>query len=94
MEDTELTRWLPEEDERNMAIVREGQVVFGSRERGIAPFFQAARTKGNSLHNAGRDDRIMCLAAGLCPFQMLAGGCRKPSELLAALQSLFGEGDH
>jgi Domain of unknown function (DUF1893) len=29
----------------------------------------------------------------LCPFEKLAGSCRKPSQLLAALQSLFAEGD-
>jgi hypothetical protein len=29
----------------------------------------------------------------LCPFEKLAGSCRKPSQLLAALQALFGEGD-
>jgi hypothetical protein len=29
----------------------------------------------------------------LCPFEKLAGSCQKPSQLLAALQSLFAEGD-
>jgi hypothetical protein len=29
----------------------------------------------------------------LCPFEKLAGSCRKPSQLLAALQSLFAEGE-
>jgi hypothetical protein len=29
----------------------------------------------------------------LCPFEKLAGNCQRPSQLLAALQSLFAEGD-
>jgi len=30
---------------------------------------------------------------GLCPFEKLAESCQKPSQLLAALQSLFSKGD-
>jgi hypothetical protein len=29
----------------------------------------------------------------LCPFEKMAASCQKPSELLAALQSLFAEGE-
>jgi len=29
----------------------------------------------------------------LCPFEKMAAGCQKPSELFAALQSLFAEGE-
>jgi hypothetical protein len=29
----------------------------------------------------------------LCPFEKLAGSCQRPSQLFAALQSLFAEGD-
>jgi len=29
----------------------------------------------------------------LCPFDKLAGSCQRPSQLFAALQSLFAEGD-
>jgi hypothetical protein len=29
----------------------------------------------------------------LCPFEKLAGSCQGPSQLLAALQSLFAKGD-
>jgi len=29
----------------------------------------------------------------LCPFEKLAGSCEKPSQLMAALQSLFAKGD-
>jgi len=93
MEDIELTRSLLEEDEWNTVIVREGQVGFGFRERGIVPFLRAVQRKGNSLHNAAADDRIMWLAAGLWPLEKRAESYREPSQLLTALQSLFAEGE-
>jgi hypothetical protein len=93
MEDTELTCSLLEEDERNMAIVKKGQVVFGSRKRGIGPFFRAVQRKGNNLHNAAADNRIMWLAARLWPFEEPAESCQEPSQLLTALESLFAEGE-
>ena len=138
MEDIDLARSLLEEDKWNLIIVKKGQVLWSSRERGIAPFFQAVQSIGRSLHNAAVADRIvgsavamLCLHArvryvyagilsqgaldilkkkgvavsskttvahisnydgtDLCPFEKLAEGCQKPSQLLAALQSLFGE---
>jgi len=140
MEDIELARSLLEEEKWNLAIVKGGQVLFSSRERGIAPFFQAVQSMGKSLHNAAVADSIvgsavamLCLYAritsvyggiasqgaldmlrgkrvavssknivpyisnydgtDLCPFEKLARGCQRPSQLLAALQSLFAEGD-
>ena len=115
-------------------------IFFSSRERGVAPFFQAVQSMGTSLHNATMADRIvgsavamLCLQAqitsvyggiasqgaldmlrgqgvtinskstvpyisnydgtDLCPFEKLAGSCQGPSQLFAALQSLFAEGD-
>jgi phosphatidylglycerophosphatase A len=140
MEDIDLARSLLEEEKWNLVIVKRGQVLFSSKERGVAPFFQAVQSIGKSLHNAAVADRIvgsavamLCLHAriasvyagiasqraldmlkkkkvavssknivpyisnydgtDLCPFEKLAGSCRKPSQLLAALQALFGEGD-
>ena len=140
MEDIDLARSLLEEEKWNLVVVKGGQVLFSSRERGVAPFFQAVQSKGASLHNAALADRIvglavamLCLHAGitsvyanmaskgaldmlegqgvtissnntvpfisnydgtdLCPFEKLAGGCQGPSQLLAALQSLFAKGD-
>jgi hypothetical protein len=140
MEDIDLARSLLEEDKWNLVIVKNGRVLFSSRERGIAPFFQAVQSIGRGLHNAAVADRIvglavamLCLHArvrsvyagivsqgafdmlkkkgvavnskttvphisnydgtGLCPFEKLAESCRKPSQLLVALQSLFGKGD-
>ncbi|MGA2670155.1 MAG: DUF1893 domain-containing protein [Dehalococcoidia bacterium] len=140
MEDIDLARSLLKEEQWNLVIVKKGQVLFSSRERGVAPFFQAIQSMGKSLHNAAVADRIVGLAVAmlclyariasvyagiasqgaldmlkekrvtvnsqsvvpyisnydgtdLCPFEKLAGSCQKPSQLLAALQSLFAEGE-
>jgi len=140
MEDIELARSLLEEEKWNLVIVKGGQVLFTSRERGIAPFFQAVQSMGKNLHNAAVADRIVGLAVAmlclhariasvyagiasqgaldmlkkkgvavssqnivphisnydgtdLCPFEKLAGSCQRPSQLFAALQSLFAKGD-
>ncbi|MFO7773204.1 MAG: DUF1893 domain-containing protein [Dehalococcoidia bacterium] len=139
MEDIELARALLDEEKLNLVIVKGRQVLFTSKERGVAPFFQAIQTMGNSLHNAVVADRIvgsavamLCLHAritsvyagiasqgaldilkgqgvtvssknvvpyisnydgtDLCPFEKLARSCPTPSELFAALQSLFADG--
>lgn len=140
MEDIELARSLLEEEKWNLVVVKGGQVLFSSRERGVAPFFRAVKSMGASLHNAALADRIvgsavamLCLQAritsvyagiasqgaldmlkgqgvtisskstvpyisnydgtDLCPFEKLARSCQGPSQLFAALQSLFAEGD-
>jgi len=140
MEDIDLARSLLEEDKWNLVIVKGGRVLLSSRERGIAPLFQAVQSVGKGLYNAAVADRIVGLAVAmlclharvrsvhagiasqgafdtlkkkglavssgtmvphisnydgtdLCPFEKLAASCRKPSQLLAALQSLLAEGD-
>ena len=140
MEDIELARSLLEEEKWNLVIVKEGRVLFNSGEWGVATFFQAVQSMGESLHNAVMVDRIvgsavamLCLHArissvyagiasqgaldmlkghgvtvnsknavpyisnydgtDLRPFEKLAGSCQRPSQLFAALQSLFAEGD-
>jgi hypothetical protein len=140
MEDIDLARSLLEEEQWNLVIVKGGEVLFTSKERGVAPLFRAIQTKKKSLHNAAVADRIvgsavamLCLhvrtgsvyaeiasqgaldllarsgvtvsskttvphisnydGTDLCPFEKLARGCQKPSELFAALQSLFAEGE-
>jgi phosphatidylglycerophosphatase A len=140
MEDIDLARSLLEEEKWNLVIVKGGQVLFSSRERGVAPFFQAVQSIGKSLHNAVIADRIVGLAVAmlclhariasvyadiasqgaldmlkkkgvavssknivpyisnydgtdLCPFEKMARSCQRPSQLFAALQSLFAEGD-
>lgn len=140
MEDIELARSLLEEERWNLVIVKRGQVLFSSEERGVAPLFQAVQSMGKSLHNAALADRIVGLAVAmlclqaritsvyagiasqgaldmlngqgvtitnkstvpyisnydgtdLCPFEKMAESCQGPSQLFAALQSLFAEGD-
>jgi hypothetical protein len=140
MADIDLARSLLEEEKWNLVVVKEGQVLFSSRERGVTPFFQAVQSMGSSLHNAALADRIvgsavamLCLHAritsiyagilsqgaldmlegqgviisskstvpyisnydgtDLCPFEKLAKNCQGPSQLFAALQTLFAEGD-
>lgn len=65
MEDIDLARSLLEEDKWNLVIVKKGQVLFISRERGIAPFFQAVQGIGKGLHNAAVADRIVGLAVAM-----------------------------
>jgi len=140
MEDIELARSLLEEKKLNLVIVKERQVLFSSKESGVAPFFRAVQNMENNLHNAAVADRIVGLAVAmlclharitsvyagiasqgaldmlkrqgvtvsnknavpyisnydgtdLCPFEKLAKSCQGPSQLFAALQSLFAEGD-
>jgi phosphatidylglycerophosphatase A len=140
MEDIELARSLLEEDKLNLVIVKGGQVIFRSQERGVAPFFQAVQNMVSTLHNAAVADRIVGLAVAmlclyarigsvyggiassgaldilkeqgvaviskkvvphifnydgtdLCPFEKLARDTDEPSQLFAALQSLFAKGE-
>jgi Domain of unknown function (DUF1893) len=73
MEDIDLARSLLEEEKWNLVIVKAGQVLFSSRERGVAPFFQAVQSRGKSLHNAAVADRIVGLAvAMLCLYARIA----------------------
>jgi len=65
MEDIELAHSLLEEEKWNLVIVKGGQILFSSRERGIAPFFQAVQSMGESLHNAAMADRIMGSAVAM-----------------------------
>jgi hypothetical protein len=65
MEDIELARSLLEEEKWNLVVVKGGQVLFNSREHGIAPFFQAVQSMGKSLHNAAMADRILGLAVAM-----------------------------
>ena len=73
MEDIDLARSLLEEEKWNLVIVKRGQILFSSRERGVAPFFQAVQSMKKSLHNAAIADRIVGLAvAMLCLYARVA----------------------
>jgi hypothetical protein len=65
MEDIELARSLLEEEKWNLVVVKDGQVLFSSRERGVAPFFQAVQSMEQSLHNAAVADRILGSAVAM-----------------------------
>jgi len=92
MEDIELARSLLEEEKSNLVIVKGGQVLFSSRDRGIAPFFQAVQSMDESLHNAAVADQIVGLAvAMLC----LHAGINSVYAVIAstgALDMLKGQG--
>jgi hypothetical protein len=65
MEDIDLARSLLEEDRWNLVIVKKGRVLFGSRERGITPFFEAVKSIGKGLHNAAVADRVVGSAVAM-----------------------------
>jgi hypothetical protein len=64
-EDIDLARSLLRKGRWNLIIVKKGQVLFRSRERGISPLFHAVESIGKSLHNAAMADRIVGLAAAM-----------------------------
>ncbi len=67
MEDIELARSLLQQDNCNLVIVKNGQILFSSGERGIKPFYQAVQSLGDRLHHASLADRIVGSAiAMLC----------------------------
>ena len=71
--DIELARSLFDEEQWNLVIVKAGQVLFSSRERGVAPFFQVIQSTGKSLHNAAVADRIVGSAvAMLCIYARIS----------------------
>jgi hypothetical protein len=65
MEDIELARSLLEGEQWNLVMVKGGQVLFSSRERGVAPFFHAVQSMGASLHSAAIADRIVGSAVAM-----------------------------
>ena len=65
MEDIELASSLLEEEKLNLVIVKEGQVLFKSKEGGLRPVFFAVRNATYTLHNASAADRIVGLAAAM-----------------------------
>lgn len=65
MEDIELARSLLEKERWNLVIVKKGRVLLSSKERGVAPLFQAIQTIGKSLHNAAMADRIVGSAVAM-----------------------------
>jgi hypothetical protein len=67
MEDVELARLVLEEEGVSLAIVKEGQLLLSSRERGVRPLYHAVLSLRDSLHNASLADCVVGLpVAMLC----------------------------
>jgi hypothetical protein len=64
-EDIELARSLLENERWNLVIVKAGRVLLSSKERGVAPLFQAIQNIGKDLHNAAMADRIVGSAVAM-----------------------------
>jgi hypothetical protein len=92
MEDIDLARSLLEEEKWNLVIVKGGQVLFSSRERGIAPFFQAVQSIGGSLHNAALADRIVGSAVAMLCLQARITSVYAGIASQGALDMLKGQG--
>jgi len=92
MEDIELARSLLEEEKWNLVIVKGGQVLFSSRERGVAPFFQAVQGMGGILHNAALADRIVGLAVAMLCLQARIISVYAGIASQGALDMLKGQG--
>ena len=65
MEDIEIARRLLEEKRVNLVVVKDGQVLFSSKDSGLHTFFQLVLNSKRILHNASVADRIMGLAAAM-----------------------------
>ena len=92
MEDIDLARSLLEEEKWNLVIAKEGQVLFSSRERGIAPFFQAVQSMGESLHNAAVADRIVGSAVAMLCLYARVTSVYAGIATTGALDMLKGQG--
>ncbi|MFU8796625.1 MAG: DUF1893 domain-containing protein [Dehalococcoidia bacterium] len=71
-EDRELARSLLEEEKWNLVVVKDGQIILSSSERGVAPFFRAVRSMADRLKNGAMADRVvgsavamLCVHAGI-----------------------------
>ena len=92
MEDIELARSLLEEKQWNLVIVKAGQVLFSSKERGVAPLFQAVQSIGESLHNAALADRIVGSAVAMLCLYARISSVYAGIASQEALEMLKGQG--
>jgi len=72
LEDRELARSLLEEEKWNLVVVKDGQIILSSRERGVAPFFRAVQEMAERLRGGAMADRVvgsavamLCVHAGI-----------------------------
>jgi len=92
MEDIDLARSLLKEEKLNLVIVKDGQILVTSRERGIAPLFQAVQSMGESLHNAAMADRIVGLAVAMLCLHARIASVYASIASQSALDMLKGHG--
>ena len=92
MEDIELAHSLLEEEKWNLVIVKGGQILFSSRERGVAPFFQAVQSLGKSLHNAAVADHIVGSAVAMLCLHARITSVYASIASQGALDMLKGQG--
>jgi hypothetical protein len=92
MEDIDMARSLLEEEKWNLVVVKGGRVLYSSRERGIAPFFQAVQSMGTSLHNAAMADRIMGSAVAMLCLHARITSVYASIASQGALDMLKGQG--
>ena len=92
MEDIELARSLLEEEQLNLVIVKGGQVLFSSSERGVAPFFQAVQSMEEDLHNAAVADRVVGLAVAMLCLHARIASVYAGIVSQGALDMLRGQG--
>lgn len=69
MRDIELAKYFLEEEKLTLVIVKEGQICFKSRDKGIKPLYMAVNNLGMELLGASVADKIIGRAAALlCTF--------------------------
>ena len=92
MEDIELARCLLENDKPNLVIVKEGQVLYSSNEKGLLPFFQAVLNGENALCNAAVADRIVGSAVAMLCLHARIASVYGSIVSMGALAMLRGQG--
>lgn len=65
MKDVDLAKDLLEKDQLTLAIVKNGKVIFTSKEKGINPLFTAVRELKEELRGSSIADRVTGKAAAM-----------------------------
>ncbi|MCT4606304.1 MAG: DUF1893 domain-containing protein [Marinisporobacter sp.] len=69
MKDIYLAKEILEEEGRTLVIVKEGKVIFSSKDKGIKPMYTAIDTMKEKLRGASVADRVIGRAAAmLCTY--------------------------
>ena len=92
MEDVEVASRLLEKEKLNLVIVKEGQVLYSSNEKGLRPFFEAILGIEDALHNAAVADRILGLAVAMLCLHARIASVYAGIVSTGALAMLKGQG--